>query len=357
MKKLCLIFLFLSFSFGVGPSQMAKSDRSLWVYPIHSPQSFDFASKMEMLVFINKLNEISTYNQEQFLQYTKLKKVDMQSIHSYIQQTKEKMIKNFQYATHKAKEDYLPTPKNLDWESLVKLSVYAKNNLPHELIAWRENAEEFYQKYLYEQIRLAGLFPSITSEILLLDGIEKSGVEMPDKNFLLTFDDGPTKKGGNTDKTLEMLKKLKANAIFFILEPNQKKRGDIQELYKGFLLGSHGDLHKPHTKKEIWENAPLYAKSLSQYNANHQCYFRPPYGQRSQEFIEALKQEGCEIVFWNIDSQDWSSKMKTSEVLDRVITLSLLWRSGIVLFHDIHPKAKSVIPQYIEFLKESGASF
>lgn len=357
MKKLLLLIVCIGFCLGAGPSQMAKSDRSLWVYPINSPQSFDFASKMEMLIFIHQLNEVEQYSQEQFLQYTHLKNVDMQSIHSYIQQTKEKMIKNFQYATHRAKEDYLPTPKNLDWESLVKLSVYAKNNLPHELIAWRENAEEFYQKYLYEQIRLAGLFPKITSEILLLDGIEKNGVDMPDKTFLLTFDDGPTKQGGNTDKTIEVLKKYKVNAIFFLLAPNQRKRVDIKELYQGFLLGSHGELHKPHTKKEIWEQVPQHAKMLSQYNQNQQCYFRPPYGQRNQEFIDTLKQEGCEIVFWNIDSQDWSSKMNASEVLNRVITLSLLWRSGIVLFHDIHPKAKSVIPQYIDFLKESGAVF
>lgn len=357
MKKFLFLILSLGLCLAVGPSQMAKSNRSLWVYPIHSPQSFDFASKMEMLVFIQQINEVSAYTQEQFLQYTHLKKVNMQSIQNYIKQTKEKMVKNFQNATLRAKEDYLPTPHTITWESLLKLSVYAKNNLPIELKAWRENAEEFYQKYLYEQIRLAGLFPDITSEILLLDEIEKSGMQMPDKTFLLTFDDGPTKKGGNTDKTIEVLKQLKANAIFFILDSSQKKRGNIQGLYDGFLLGSHGEIHKPHTKKDIWQNAPLLAKTLSQYNANHLCYFRPPYGQRSQEFIEALKERGCELVFWNIDSQDWSSKMNASEVLNRVITLSLLWRSGIVLFHDIHPKARKILPQYIEFLRESKATF
>lgn len=176
MKKLLLLIVCIGFCLGAGPSQMAKSDRSLWVYPINSPQSFDFASKMEMLIFIAQLDEVEQYSQEQFLQYTHLKNVDMQSIHSYIQQTKEKMVKNFQNALLRAKEDYLPIPSVFTWESLVKLSEYAKNNLPKELEVWRVNAEEFYQKYLYEQIRLAGLFPKITSEILLLDGIEKMGL-------------------------------------------------------------------------------------------------------------------------------------------------------------------------------------
>lgn len=355
MKKIIAFFLCLVCVWSAGPSKMAKSDRTLWVYPINSPQAFDFASKMEMLVFIGKLSEIEQYTQEQFLQYTQLKKVDMQSIQTYIKNTKEKMINNFKHATLRAKEDYLPTPQNIDWESLCKLSIYATNNLPQELKAWRSNAEEFYEKYLYEQIRLAGLFPSITSEILMLGENEKSGNEMPDKEFLLTFDDGSSKKGGNTDKTIEVLKQLKVGAIFFVLAPNLEKRKDFKDLYQGFLLGSHGELHKPHTKEEVWSNAPQHAKMLSQYNTNQQCFFRPPYGQRSIEFIEALKSKGCEIVFWNIDSQDWSSKMSAPEVLNRVITLSLLWRSGIVLFHDIHPKARSILPSYVGFLRESGA--
>lgn len=356
MRKIALFVFCLICCWGAGPSQMAKSDRSLWIYPINSAQSFDFASKMEMLVFIQQLNEIKGLNQEQILQYTRLKNVNMNSVQTYIKQTQEKILQNFKNATLRAKEDYLPEVHTLTWESLSKLAQYAQNNLPQELQTWRNNAEEFYKNYLYEQIRLAGLFPSITSEILLLDGIEKSGAEMKDKTFMLTFDDGPTKQGGNTDKTIAILKNLKVNAIFFVLASNQRKRQDIQKLYDGFLLGSHGEVHKPHTKKEIWGNMPAHAKSLAQFNQNQQCYFRPPYGQRSIELIEELKQNQCEIVFWNIDSQDWSSKMSAPEVLNRVITLSLLWRSGIVLFHDIHSKARNILPQYVDFIRQSGAS-
>jgi len=44
-------------------------------------------------------------------------------------------------------------------------------------------------------------------------------------------------------------------------------------------------------------------------------------------------------MLWNIDSQDWSNKLSTQQVQDRVISLMLLWRRGIILYHDIHPRA------------------
>ena len=62
-------------------------------------------------------------------------------------------------------------------------------------------------------------------------------------------------------------------------------------------------------------------------------------------------------MLWNIDSQDWSSKINASEVSDRVITLMLLWRKGIILFHDIHPKAKEALPVITKTLNKSGLQF
>lgn len=39
---------------------------------------------------------------------------------------------------------------------------------------------------------------------------------------------------------------------------------------------------------------------------------------------------------------------------DRLITLMLLWRRGILLFHDIHPKARTALPGIGAFMEKSG---
>ncbi len=47
-----LVLLLCTSANSAGPKKVARTDRSLWPYPIHSPEAFDFASRMEMYVFI-----------------------------------------------------------------------------------------------------------------------------------------------------------------------------------------------------------------------------------------------------------------------------------------------------------------
>ena len=87
-----------------------------------------------------------------------------------------------------------------DWAALVATSRAGLAKLPADLKPWYAEQKPFYQGYLYELVRLAGLFPKTTSEILPLSPSEKFGLELPDRSFLLTFDDGPTPQGkGGTD--------------------------------------------------------------------------------------------------------------------------------------------------------------
>lgn len=352
----CMIFVLcfaLSGGLMAATKNPAKSDRSLYPYAINSKESFDFASKLENLAFLEVLDKVN----KNLDSYVSVKNPNEKSMEKYLAYITNIVLKNTQkLQCVKYENNFLPCFKT-DKEALE----YFQNNLPNELRAWHENALQFYENYLKEQLRLSALFPRITSEILTLNDNEIRGDEsegfLKEGEFKLTFDDGPTKKGGNTDRLLKLLGDLQVPASFFILEESKKKRGGIEkELYRGFILGYHGEVHKPHTKKEIWQNAPKMAKELSEFNGNS-CVFRPPYGQRSEEFSQALKNEGCKLVLWNIDSQDWMKKMSAKEVYDRVLSLSLLYRKGIILFHDIHPKSYEILPQLIKTLQSGGASF
>jgi hypothetical protein len=54
------------------------------------------------------------------------------------------------------------------------------------------------------------------------------------------------------------------------------------------------------------------------------------------------------VALWQIDSQDWSSKVSAAAAGQRVLTLMLLWRRGVLLFHDIHSKAAGALPWVLQ---------
>jgi hypothetical protein len=50
-------------------------------------------------------------------------------------------------------------------------------------------------------------------------------------------------------------------------------------------------------------------------------------------------------------------RLAADRVGDRVITLMLLRRSGILLFHDVHPRALAALPQIAATAARAGVSF
>jgi peptidoglycan/xylan/chitin deacetylase (PgdA/CDA1 family) len=83
-------------------------------------------------------------------------------------------------------------------------------------------------------------------------------------------------------------------------------------------------------------------------------YFRPPYGQRTlliSEYVEKAKQQ---VMLWNIDSQDWNAHITAEQMSGRMVSLMLLWRRGILLFHDVHPKARKALPEILNATEKAG---
>ena len=363
--SICISVLLWNISWaGGGPAQVAKVDRSLWPYAIHSTAEFDFASKMEMLVFVRMLDQLEkTSNEDSLKKYVGLQNVSMTSIQTWKEQTKRVFLANFANLKDKLPHDYIPLPKPLAWPSLVVASHVQESKMPTELKVWYEAAQKFYARYLYEQLRLAALFPRTTSEILTLQPSELTGFEMSDKQFLLTFDDGPTVKGGNTDKLIATLNQYRLSGLFFVLGDMYKARlkatsaSQLHDLYGKNVVGSHARIHKPHQKYEAWESSLSFTAKVSDSvvpENNGTKYFRPPYGQRNEGMVNYLSKHNTKVMLWNIDSQDWSNKITADEMVDRVSTLMLLWRRGILLFHDIHPKCNDALPAILKYFEGSG---
>ena len=217
--------------------------------------------------------------------------------------------------------------------------------------------EAFYRTYLAEQSRLASLFPKVTSEIDVFNDNEITGSAFSDMTFLWTFDDGPGGRGGHTDRLIEVMNHAGLHGIFFALgerlDARRKAGDDLVGLYENQCLGSHGETHRSHAKWPEWQTSVTdsLAKAKSAAPASYVTAFRPPYGQRTADSGGFFRRHGIELVLWNIDSQDWQKQIDAQSAADRVIALMLLRRKGIILFHDIHPKARTAVPLIVQALK------
>jgi peptidoglycan/xylan/chitin deacetylase (PgdA/CDA1 family) len=163
-----------------------------------------------------------------------------------------------------------------------------------------------------------------------------------------------------------MLKKENLSGIFFLSGDKLKSRlltsgkSNLSNLYGENWVGSHSMLHESHQYLKDWKKQIDDCDNLIQsvFNlSNETFYFRPPYGQRTLEITKYLLTKKQPILLWNIDSQDWSFKINAQEVSSRVIALMLLWRKGIILFHDVHSKSSSAVPKINEYFKNSNVKW
>jgi peptidoglycan/xylan/chitin deacetylase (PgdA/CDA1 family) len=217
---------------------------------------------------------------------------------------------------------------------------------------WYANAAGFHRIYLDELLRLAALFPRVSSEVDTFNAHEFTGSELPDRQFFLTFDDGPSAANGSTEKLLATLRQAHLDASFFVLGSNletRAKAGDLDAIYSGMCVAMHGWEHKSHGSWAQWQDSVEKTAALvrERLPTLYQPLFRPPYGQRKADSESYFVDHHLKVALWNIDSQDWNSGLSPQDSGQRVLTLMLLWRHGVILFHDTHTKAPTAVPYLV----------
>jgi peptidoglycan/xylan/chitin deacetylase (PgdA/CDA1 family) len=322
---------------------VAWTDRAGWPSPVSSPKDFDLASRAEVLVFVEALSALSAGDVA--AAEVGLKQGDGRALEAWKQQRRVVVLENFRRAMGTCTGDEVLCPAKApdSFQALATQATPMLESLPDTFAAWRAEARRFHALYVREQARLAMVSSRVSSEIALLDESEVTGERFGDRQFLLTFDDGPTGAGGETDALLPVLTAHGQHAVFFTVGDAVHARKTVKGLYDGHCLASHGASHQSHV------TSASVAGRLDAWNAELGAiqplrWFRPPYGQRTVAQVQALSKQGIGTMLWNIDSQDWQAPKDTSLVKGRVLTLMLLWRRGVVLFHDVHPVARDVLP-------------
>lgn len=365
MKKLLTAFLLMccaNSSFAYGPETVAFSDRSLWPETIDSTTAFDRASRAEILVFAAALAEVAEQDAAALKAQLNIKQADLVSVARVRNQLTAHLLKNWQIALATCADADIACVKITTPDELLAAARTFGHKLPDSYRIWHEKALLFHKNYAGELIRLAALFPKVSSEIDTFSALEHNGFELPDRHFLLTFDDGPSDLNGHTDALLALLTKSNLHASFYMLGERLQTRlrqsdpAALVKIYQGQCAAMHGWQHQSHAKWDKWQNSITDTRDLvkSTFPQSYQPWFRPPYGQRRSDSGDFFSKNGLQVALWNIDSQDWNSRVSGEDAAQRIMTLMLLWRRGVILFHDIHPKALVAVPWLLDHTRQTG---
>ena len=129
------------------------------------------------------------------------------------------------------------------------------------------------------------------------------------KKIFLTFDCGY--ENGFTPKILDVLKKQKIVAAFFVTKPFIREGRELVRRMKkeGHIVGNHTVHHKSmptlsdrDNKQEIIDCAE-YCKEATGYEMDH--FIRPPMGEYNEKTLKLTKSMGYKTIFWSMAYVDF----------------------------------------------------
>jgi len=344
------------------PPPVATLDMSTWPEALSSPALFDVASRAQILMFSHVLLQSEALDDAALADRLDLRTVNMVAVNELRRQLWQRLWQNYNQAQQSCEQD---ASYCFAIDSLDDLRMQANNFAvaPDSFYAnWGAPARVFDQIYVDELLRKAALSPQISSEVLKVDDSELDGNDFNDRLFLLTFDSGPSVAVGGTEWVTDFLRKQKLNATFFVLGQsfaNRREKADpgaLPALYRDQCVGVQGWQYRSHADWNDWEGSITRTTTLvqSELPDNYVPLFRPPYGTRRPDASVFLGTQQMKVALWNIDSQDSNSQLTAEQSAQRVLTLMLLWRHGVIAFHDTQTKAQVALPWLIEKTSQAG---
>lgn len=190
----------------------------------------------------------------------------------------------------------------------------------------------------------------------------KKPLTKPKKIAYLTFDDGPNYTW--TPQILDILKKYKAQATFFVLGNLLYDKTNIslaqREIKEGHSVQNHSWDHESmlslgydSRKHEIVDTN---IRILEITGVSPKC-FRPPYGATNSKVKEMANDNGLDISLWDVDTRDWEHP-GADALVEHVATHTN--NNSIILFHDgggSRQDTVDALPAILEQLSGKGFEF
>lgn len=362
--RIVLLFTVWLLSFGAvaAPGDIATLDRSTWPEKLDNPTLFDVASRAEVLMFARGLLGSEAQDEAALAQRLGLRTVNLEAINSLRERLWQRLLTSYNYAQQSCDQDAsfcflvedLPTLREQAAKFVVsEESYYTK---------WAEPSRIFHLQYLDELMRKAALSPQTTSEVDHFGDYERNGDDMHDRLFLLSFDSAANLQPDNTDWIADYLRKSSLSGTFFLLGKDVQARladrsvNNLQAEFSKLCVGVQGWEFRSHSHWQDWQDSVRRSSDLvkSKLPENYVPLFRPPEGQRRSDAGSFLRNQGLQVALWDIDAQDGAGKLKGNPSAQRVLTLMLLWRHGVINFNMKQDAVKTALPWLITQTAQSG---
>lgn len=177
------------------------------------------------------------------------------------------------------------------------------------------------------------------------------------KYLALTFDDGPS--GQFTERLLQGLEERGAKATFFLCGYRVEIFPELPKkiLAGGHEIGLHGYSHDPMDRMSeavLERELVRTGKILLEVTGQRFSLLRPPGGCSTDQVVQAAKDRGLSLVFWNVDPRDWATEDRAA-IAARVEEKA---RDGdIILLHDMSDSSVDAALALVDELTGRGFRF
>ncbi|MFG2890424.1 polysaccharide deacetylase family protein [Streptomyces sp. NPDC048248] len=174
------------------------------------------------------------------------------------------------------------------------------------------------------------------------------------KCVALTFDAGPSE---HTPRLLDILKKEKVHATFFMLGKNHvaDRPADVRRIdAEGHELANHTWSHQVLTDiapEEARKELSRTQDAVEKITGKKPRLMRPPQGRTDEEVSRISRELGLAQVLWSVTAKDYRTE-DSALITERV--LEQTERDGIILLHDIYRGTVPAVPGIIAKLKQRG---
>jgi len=170
----------------------------------------------------------------------------------------------------------------------------------------------------------------------------------------LTFDDGPIPDV--TPWLLDTLDQYGVKATFFVVGDNVRKYPELFKMIveRGHHIGNHTFNHVRGMRMRNHDYIDNVKKCDTFFTTR---LFRPPHGVL-RRWTYRYMEGNYDIVFYDVITRDYNSKLKPEVVLD--IVKKYTRNGSIIVFHDSLRSQKNLqwaLPRAIEWLKGEGYEF
>ena len=182
-----------------------------------------------------------------------------------------------------------------------------------------------------------------------------------DKILYLTFDNGY--ENGYTEKVLNVLKKEKVPATFFVTGHYLQTAPDLVKRMarEGHIVGNHSWFHPDLTTendaeiKEELEKVRAKTEEITGKKKMH--YLRPPRGILSERTLKVSKDLGYTHVMWSLAFVDWNVNQQKGWQYSYDNIMKQVHPGAVILLHTVSKDNADALQKVIKDLKKQGYNF